>query len=185
MLHTSGSPTTPTSAASSIFVDAEDHSSLGLLDDDVMAQELKKLDELRRNVKKNLLLRPLSTNNLRAASSSTPQASSASTANGNPSPVTSIEGTIPGSYPFTPATAAYALNPPHSAASTTSEVFYSARPLSTNSITDYYFEDLNSPSPRHDPARSPMSAVFAPPGGFPKTPYTNSEGHMMQVRGTT
>lgn len=63
------SPTTPTSATSSIFSDSNDHSpyadaATAATEDDPIARELAVLDELHRNVQKNLELRPISPNNL-------------------------------------------------------------------------------------------------------------------------
>jgi hypothetical protein len=60
------SPTTPTSATSPIFTDANDRTPSS---DDPIARELAVLDELRRNVQKNLKLRPISPNNLSGQSS--------------------------------------------------------------------------------------------------------------------
>jgi hypothetical protein len=170
MLQSGTSPTTPTSAASSIFVDADD--VLLLDEDEGMAKELAELEKLRRSVKKNLLLRPLSTQNLRGAASG-PSTSTLSA----PEPVKS-PNQMPGSYPFTPQV--YTQQPPLSAASTASDVFYSARPLSTASVTAYYFED-----PQIDGVKSPGSATFMPPGSFPKTPFVHNEGtYGRQVRNT-
>ena len=59
------SPTTPTSATSSIFSDPNDDSAYAdAPDEDPIARELAIVDELRRNVQKNLKLRPISPNNL-------------------------------------------------------------------------------------------------------------------------
>jgi hypothetical protein len=64
------SPTTPTSATSSIFSDANDGTPYaGPTDGDPIARDLAVLDELRRNVQKNLKLRPISPNNLSGQSS--------------------------------------------------------------------------------------------------------------------
>ena len=61
------SPTTPTSATSSVFSDPDDVSAyVDATDEDPIARELAVLDELRRNVQKNLKLRPISPNNLSA-----------------------------------------------------------------------------------------------------------------------
>ncbi|PVF96386.1 hypothetical protein CPB86DRAFT_762193, partial [Serendipita vermifera] len=163
-MQTQPSPTTPTSAASSGFVDAHDTLTVPPFDDDDgIAEELAELEQLRRNVRKNLLLRPLSTQNLRAAASS-----SSSTSTTIPPVTADASSNMPGSYPFTPASAAFQ-QPPLSAASTASEVFYSARPLSSASISSYYFGDSQYPS-----AGTPSSATFQPPGSFPQTPYTTT-----------
>ncbi|CAG8772635.1 9407_t:CDS:2, partial [Acaulospora colombiana] len=53
--------------------------------------------------------------------------------------------------------------------STASEVFYSARPLSSASISSYYFGESQYPS-----AGTPSSATFHPPGSFPQTPFTQT-----------
>ena len=59
------SPTTPTSATSSIFSDPNDDSAyVDATDEDGIAHELAVLDQLHRNVQKNLKLRPISPNNL-------------------------------------------------------------------------------------------------------------------------
>jgi hypothetical protein len=172
MMQTDGaSPTTPTSAASSLFVDADD--SL-LMPDDGMAQELAQLEQLRRNVRKNLMLRPLSTQNLRAATASTSTAPSADVTSSKPT--LKVESTIrsmPGSYPFSPN--GYG-QPPHSATSTASE-YYSARPLSTASVSSYYFQDLVSPN-----VVSPGTANFMPPGSFPKTPHTSQATQQYSIQ---
>jgi hypothetical protein len=168
MQQSGASPTTPTSAASSIFVDAND--ALLLDEDEGIAKELAELKELQLSVRKNLLLRPLSTQNLRAAVSG-PSTSTPSAPESVKSP-----NQIPGSYPFTPQV--YTHQPPLSAASTASDVFYSARPQSTASFTAYYFED-----PQLDGIKSPGSAAFMPPGSFPKTPFVSSEStYVRQVR---
>ena len=64
------SPTTPTSATSSIFSDTNDRTPSADVDaatsEDHIARELAVLDELRRNVQKNLKLRPISPNNFSA-----------------------------------------------------------------------------------------------------------------------
>lgn len=170
------SPTTPTSAASSIFVDAEDSLLLGS-DDDGMANELAELEKLRRSVKKNLLLRPLSTQNLRAsAASSAATSATASNTPSGPETAKSPDAKIPGSYPFTPAAHSFhqqLREPPHSAASTASDVFYSARPLSNASFTAYYFEENKE---QLGGVKSPGTAAFMPPGGFPMTPWVPGEG---------
>lgn len=164
------SPTTPTSAASSAFVDADD--SL-LLPDDGMAQELAQLEQLRRNVKQNLMLRPLSTQNLRAAAAASKNATPA------PSKVeaSSVSRTMPGSYPFSPNANSgfehdvHGQQPPMSASSTASE-YYSARPLSNASVSSYYFND---PEHQFQSLTSPGTAAFLPPGSFPKTPHPISQ----------
>ena len=157
MQTSTASPTTPTSAASSAFVDADD--SL-LMPDDGMAQELAQLEQLRRNVKKNLMLRPLSTQNLRAAAA----------ASAGP-PKTRVEvPSMPGSYPFSPnanGSFGHAQQPPLSASSTASE-YYSARPLSSASVSSYYFNDQDV---QFQDVMSPGTAAFLPPGSFPKTPH--------------
>jgi len=164
------SPTTPTSAASSLFADADD--SL-LMPDDGMAKELAQLEQLRRNVKKNLMLRPLSTQNLRAAAAASSVATAPS-AGSKPSPkAESAVRSMPGSYPFSPN--GYG-QPPLSAASTASE-YYSARPLSTTSVSSYYFEDQ-----AFSALISPATANFLPPGSFPKTPHTSQTTHPFTVQ---
>ncbi|KAG8829974.1 hypothetical protein FRC17_005703 [Serendipita sp. 399] len=148
-----GSPTTPTTSESVAFTDADDTlfaSSSG--DDDTIAQGLAQLEQLRRNIKNNLMLRPLSTQNLREAAGRTSLNAESSSSH-----------QIPGSYPFTPSVYS---EQPLSAASTSSDVFYSARPLSSASVSSYYFEDqqMNIPD-------TPGSATFMPPGSYPKTPF--------------
>ena len=145
-----------------------------LLDEDEgMAKEFAELEELRRSVKKNLLLRPLSTQNLRGAgAASGPSAASSSSTLSAPDLVKS-PNQMPGSYPFTPQVYT---QPPLSAASTASDVFYSARPLSTASVTAYYFED-----PQLDGVKSPGSAAFKPPGSFPKTPFVPREARQVRA----
>jgi len=64
------SPTTPTSATSSIFSDPDDDTGYAdATDEEGIARELAVLAELRRNVQTNLKLRPISPNNLAAQSS--------------------------------------------------------------------------------------------------------------------
>jgi hypothetical protein len=177
MMHTEGvSPTTPTSAASSLFVDADD--SL-LMPDDGMARELAQLEQLRRNVKKNLMLRPLSTQNLRAAAAPSSTIPPIATTSSKDAPkVESTVRSMPGSYPFSPNGFE---QPPFSATSTASE-YYSARPLSSASITSYYFEDSGFPN-----VVSPGTANFLPPGSFPKTPHTppTTQPYSIQVGSPT
>lgn len=175
MQASTASPTTPTSAASSAFVDADD--SL-LMPDDGMAQELAQLEQLRRNVKKNLMLRPLSTQNLRAAAAATNNPP----AGPSRGEVTSITRSMPGSYPFSPnANSSFGHGngqPPLSASSAASE-YYSARPLSTASVSSYYFNDSDG---QFQDVKSPGTAAFLPPGSFPKTPHIqSSQPYSIQV----
>lgn len=155
-MQSTASPTTPTSTTTSMFHDAHDTLVVpNSGDDDGIAQELAQLEALRQNVKRNLMLRPISTQNLReAASSSSKTAELSSTRQ------------MPGGYPFTPAVHP---EPPSSAASTGSDVFYSARPLSSASVSSYYFGDQQMQA-----IGSPASATFLPPGSFPKSPFVQS-----------
>lgn len=158
------SPTTPTSAASSsIFLDAVETPTLlsPAIDiatdtDDVgsdveaIARELEALEELRRNMKKNLLLRPISTQNLKQSAI-------------NQDRLSNLEVETP--------------------ISASSDVFYSARPLS---VTAYYFtsnQERDSELPyltnSHDadPSPSESSVSLTPdslkvsPPGNPPQPY--------------
>ncbi|KAG8755554.1 hypothetical protein FRC14_003948 [Serendipita sp. 396] len=156
MMQRDASPTTPTTAESAAFTDAHDTlfvPSSG--EDDPIVEELAQLEQLRRNVRTNLMLRPLSTQNLR-------EATARSSSNAEPS----SSHQMPGSYPFTPSVYS---EQPLSAASTSSDVFYSARPLSSASVSSYYFGDqqMNVPD-------TPGSAAFLPPGSYPKTPFVPS-----------
>ena len=164
-MQSTASPTTPTSTTTSMFHDASD----ALLvpnsgEDNGIAQELAQLEALRLNVKRNLMLRPISTQNLReAASSSSKPAETPSSRH------------MPGGYPFTPAVHT---EPPSSAASTESDVFYSARPLSSASVSSYYFEEQQMQA-----IGTPASATFLPPGYFPKTPHVQStESYQQPVK---
>lgn len=189
-------------------------------EDGNFAKELAQIEQLRRNVKKNLLLRPLSTQNLRAsgvapsnASTAAPAASSvpahgpakasssrdragASNSQNQKSPGFGADlgaERMPGSYPLSPpfnsSSATIHIpaipspfiavpesetgiashdyihdHPPLSAASNASEVFYSARPLSTGSVSSYYFGPSppgsamkpSFPKPENEPARGKL-----------------------------
>ena len=134
------SPTTPTSATSSIFTDPNDHTPFAdpTTNDDPIARDLAVLDQLHRNVQTNLKLRPISPNNLSAQSSAV---------NSNhhthqlptdhpPEPPYSAVSNVSSNHPFY--TPIDNWNDPRFHSRTDS---HDSRGLSASSFSSYYFYD--------------------------------------------
>ena len=174
------SPTTPTSATSPIFSDANVRtpSAAGAATgDDPIARALAAVDELHRNVQKNLELRPISPNNLSA------QSSAAYTNNNNNSRHTQLPSDqLP--------------EPPYSAVSSTSSnrPFYTpidnwndlrfhsrsdsqdSRRLSASSFSSYYFyddsDDEDDLEEEDDAVKPDLSVHYDPSKPHPFEPHT-------------
>ena len=154
--HSPTTPTSATSAASSIFSDPNDDSAyVDAIDGDAIARDLAVLEELRRNVQKNLLLRPISPNNLAAQSLPEHRDNNNTNTNTNtqpnhlPAPLAALAAPDqPQESPFSAVSNASSNLPFYTPTDSWSDLRFHARTdsqdsrrLSASSFSSYYFYD--------------------------------------------
>src|SRR5258706_10166271 len=140
------SPTTPTSATSSTFSDLNDHTpyadpATATTNEDPIARDLAVIDELHRNVQKNLKLRPISPNNL----SGQPSAVYTNNNNSNPTQLPTDQHPEP---PYSAVSNVSSNNPFYTPIDNWNDLrvhsrtdSHDSRGLSASSFSSYYFYD--------------------------------------------